>query len=465
MHRYLPKRESEPVPQSISRAADEDDDDTDTKLALFASLYPEIPSDMLIELLIAANGSVAKAANTLQPTYAADDTVRYRLSARQNILQSSVTQYLGSGRKRSRTEGDAVSDDLDDQYWPILKSRRLGNVSLSSTNVINNKVVHLYTPASIASLTPCTFHPFFLSPVLADSLLRQLLDDSIHWRPNQFRLFNREVTSPHTTSFYVNPQHFDEFRDSYHYNGAVIKDVRPFSDTMIHVQNLVEDAVSAELEKRGYRHFQYKGKWVADVAFCNRYNGPGEAVGYHSDRLTYIGPMPVIASLSLGVTREFRLREICTPSQTYSLHLPHNSLLIMHAPCQEKYKHSVIPTRTVDSHPIAGISRINITYRMYRPCFSTSKIPVCKCGISMILRCVSKKQDSLGRYFWSCSASYQQDKRCEEFVWATFTPDGEPEEDNNNSETGAHISSDTKPSIEHTLPSLKTEGDGDDNRW
>ncbi|ODQ75888.1 hypothetical protein LIPSTDRAFT_48567 [Lipomyces starkeyi NRRL Y-11557] len=433
MHRYLPKRESEPVPQSIAKAADEGDYDTDTKLALFASLYPDIPTDLLIELLIAANGSVAKAANTLRPTYAAHDAIRYRLSTRQNILQSSVTQYLGSGRK--------------------------------SSNVINNKVVHLYTPASIASLTPCTFHPFFLPPHLADSLLRQLLDDSIHWRPNQFRLFNREVASPHTTSFYVNPQHFDEFRDSYRYNGAIIKDVRPFSDIMIHVQKLVEDTVSTELEKRGYRHFQYKGKWVADVAFCNRYNGPGEAVGYHSDRLTYLGPMPVIASLSLGVTREFRLREICTPSQTYSLHLPHNSLLIMHAPCQEKFKHSVIPTRTVDSHPIAGISRINITYRMYRPCFSTSKIPVCQCGISMILRCVSKKQDSLGRYFWSCSASYQQDKGCEEFVWATFTPDGEPVEDNNNSDTGAPISSDTKPSIEHRLPSLKSEDDGEDDRW
>jgi hypothetical protein len=83
----------------------------------------------------------------------------------------------------------------------------------------------------------------------------------------------------------------------------------------------------------------------------------------------------------------------------------------------------------------------------------------------MILRCVSKKQDTLGRYFWSCSSSYQQDKGCEDFVWATFTPDGEPVEDNNNSDTGAPISSDTKPSIEHRLPSLTSEDDGEDDRW
>ncbi|KAK9239470.1 hypothetical protein V1525DRAFT_398180 [Lipomyces kononenkoae] len=472
MHRYFPKQDSAsaPVAEYISRVAqgysdnDDDDDadgeDTDTKLALLASLYPDASPDVLIDLLAAANGSVAKAAMALQPASAADDAVddavRYGLSRHQKVLQSSVTPFLRPGRKRSRTVGDAISEDRDDQCWPILKSRRLGRETQSTTNIVHNKVVHLYTHASVVSSTPCTFHPFFLPPDLADSLLRQLLDDSIHWRPNQFRLFNREVTSPHTTSFYVNPQHFNEFKDSYRYNGAIIKDVRPFNDTMIQVQKLVEDAVNTELKKRGYQHFQHKGKWVADVAFCNRYNGPGESVGYHSDRLTYLGPMPVIASLSLGVTREFRLREIRTPAQTYSLHLPHNSLLIMHAPCQEKFKHSVIPTRTVDSHPIAGIARINITYRMYRPCFSSSKIPVCKCGIPMILRCVSKKQDSLGRYFWSCSATYQQEEGCDEFIWANFTLDGEPVDNNHN----LVDVNDTKPLLDQIPPY-----DGEDDRW
>ncbi|KAK9323919.1 hypothetical protein V1517DRAFT_319237 [Lipomyces orientalis] len=458
MHRYMTKRES--TPPSIDGFAEEDDD-TDTKLAIIASLHPDTPTDLLIDLLTAANGSVAKAVQALQSSPAVDDIVSNRLPLHQNILQSSVTQYLGLGRKRSRTADDI---DMHDSSWPMLKSRRLGNVSLSNTNVLNNKVIHLYTPGSIASLTPCTFHPFFLPPDLADSLLRQLLDDSTTWRPNQFRLFNREVTSPHTTSFYVNPQHFDEFKDSYRYNGAVIKDVRPFNDTMVRVQKLVEDVVKSELEKRGYQEFQYKGKWVADVAFCNRYNGPAEAVGYHSDRLTYLGPMPVIASLSLGVTREFRLREICTPSQTYSLHLPHNSLVIMHAPCQEKFKHSVIPSRIVDSHPIAGIARINITYRMYRPSFSSSRIPVCKCGVSMILRCVSRSQDSRGRYFWSCSASYQQEQGCDEFIWAAFTPDGEPMEHVTKCNAVTPVGSEMKSANEQVLPSLELD-DGEDDRW
>lgn len=40
--------------------------------------------------------------------------------------------------------------------------------------------------------------------------------------------------------------------------------------------------------------------WRANVAASNRYEGGSESVGFHSDQLTYLGPYPTIASLSLG---------------------------------------------------------------------------------------------------------------------------------------------------------------------
>ena len=40
--------------------------------------------------------------------------------------------------------------------------------------------------------------------------------------------------------------------------------------------------------------------WRANVAASNRYQGGKESVGFHSDQLTYLGPYPTIASLSLG---------------------------------------------------------------------------------------------------------------------------------------------------------------------
>jgi hypothetical protein len=94
--------------------------------------------------------------------------------------------------------------------------------------------------------------------------------------------------------------------------------------------------------------------WRANVAASNCYEGAQESVGFHSDQLTYLGPYPTIASLSLGprlfridcpnelpidlplpsgVQRVFRLREVIPTdeassrrAQTFNIPLPHNSV-------------------------------------------------------------------------------------------------------------------------------------------
>lgn len=77
--------------------------------------------------------------------------------------------------------------------------------------------------------------------------------------------------------------------------------------------------------------------WVPDLVIGNLYNGPNEYGGLHSDKLTHIGPRPVIASLTLGAGRTFRLVRNATetePSRSYDFILEHNALLIMFPPCQ-----------------------------------------------------------------------------------------------------------------------------------
>lgn len=67
------------------------------------------------------------------------------------------------------------------------------------------------------------------------------------------------------------------------------------------------------------------------------------------DEVLDLGPYTTIASLSLGTSRAFRLRE--TPSdpafimndklpRTYEIILAHNTLCLMNAGCQERYKHT-----------------------------------------------------------------------------------------------------------------------------
>ena len=73
---------------------------------------------------------------------------------------------------------------------------------------------------------------------------------------------------------------------------------------------IVEKMVSEELSKRARYPLEWGGRsgpdklpWRANVAASNCYEGAKESVGFHSDQLTYLGPYPTIASISLGEQR------------------------------------------------------------------------------------------------------------------------------------------------------------------
>lgn len=224
----------------------------------------------------------------------------------------------------------------------------------------------------------------------------------------------------------------------------------------------VQEAVNAEVARRirerypGGRKLRYQSpkEWVPNAAVVNCYDGPAESVGYHSDELTYLGPRTIIGSLSLGVEREFRVRRIVARDDDddneyndgnnndknnnkntaradaegqISIHLPHNSLLVMHAEMQEEWKHCIAPAQTISPHPIAGNRRINITYRWYRESLHPRYTPKCRCGVPAVLRCVQRKRETRGRYMWMCYAGYAPGgKGCPFFQWAEFDDDGEP---------------------------------------
>lgn len=94
----------------------------------------------------------------------------------------------------------------------------------------------------------------------------------------------------------------------------------------------------------------------------------------------------------------------------------------MHAPCQEQYKHAILPQPAVDlyrpiSPKVPGVNiepsnrRINITFRFYRPDFQPASIPLCHCGVPTILRpdMKNRREGKCGRYWWTCYAGAQND--------------------------------------------------------
>ena len=73
---------------------------------------------------------------------------------------------------------------------------------------------------------------------------------------------------------------------------------------------IIERVVNEEMRKRHRFPLEWGGYpvkdgeepvlWRANVAASNCYEGAKESVGFHSDQVTYLGPYPTIASLSLG---------------------------------------------------------------------------------------------------------------------------------------------------------------------
>jgi len=406
--------------EDVGDEVDGDENSTDFKLAVLASLHPELEQEVLLDALLDAEGSVEQASNRLLERNATS-------SPSKPPLRSSVIGYQSSLSSFAQRSG-SVS--------PVKKQQLTKK----------GKTLHLYSPEDIEQHTPCSIIHNFLPKEDADALLQEILPETPSFLREKFKLFDRVVESPHSICFYVNS--WDEMRvqkSEYVYNGSYIHDVRQSLPKMLEVSSIVKDAVNAEIQRRikdfhpnGEKlKYQSPDEWKPNAAFVNCYDGGKECVGYHSDQLTYLGPRAIIGSLSLGVAREFRVRKIVANDDEnraraddqgqISIHLPHNSLLVMHAEMQEEWKHSIAAAQAIDPHPIAGNKRINITYRHYKEALHPKYTPKCRCDIPCVLRCVQRKAGNRGRYMWMCHANYSPGgKSCGYFSWAEFDDDGNP---------------------------------------
>jgi alkylated DNA repair dioxygenase AlkB len=88
----------------------------------------------------------------------------------------------------------------------------------------------------------------------------------------------------------------------------------------------------------------------------NLYRDGGDSVALHSDAEPEYGSNPVIASVSLGAARLFRLKEIKGDGR-WEIILPHGSLLVMAGETQHNWRHEVPKDASCDE------PRINLTFR------------------------------------------------------------------------------------------------------
>jgi alkylated DNA repair dioxygenase AlkB len=98
----------------------------------------------------------------------------------------------------------------------------------------------------------------------------------------------------------------------------------------------------------------------ADHAFnsvlLNLYRDGRDSVSWHADNEPGLGRNPIIASISLGMTRRFQMKHR-QRAERLSLDLPSGSCLVMAGATQHHWLHQVPKT----SRPVGP--RINLTFR------------------------------------------------------------------------------------------------------
>jgi len=112
-----------------------------------------------------------------------------------------------------------------------------------------------------------------------------------------------------------------------------------------------------------------------NFVLLNNYRNGEDSMGWHSDDEYELGGEPVIASLSLGATRRFRIRPHRRPGaggrrSSWKLELANGSLLVMWGHSQSGFQHCVPKSAGATG------ARINLTYRYVYPASVLSNGPI-----------------------------------------------------------------------------------------
>jgi alkylated DNA repair dioxygenase AlkB len=167
----------------------------------------------------------------------------------------------------------------------------------------------------------------------ADALFAELLAE-VPWERHRPNLFGREIDAPRLSSWIGDP-------DATYTYSRVRFEPRRWTPTLA----ALRDDLASRL---GIRF---------NSVLANLYRDGRDSMGWHSDAERELGPRPVIASLSLGAPRRFRLRDRRDRSRGLDLDLAHGSLLLMAGDTQTYYRHDLPRCARVCQ------ARINLTFR------------------------------------------------------------------------------------------------------
>lgn len=177
--------------------------------------------------------------------------------------------------------------------------------------------------------------PGWLSQAEARGLFDNLRD-AARWEVHRIRMFGRMVDSPRLSCW------MGDAGAAYRYSGVRFAP-RPWPAMLDDVRT----RLAAECD----------GPFNSVLA--NLYRDGRDAMGWHRDDEPELGDAPMIASLSLGGTRRFLLKE--ATGDRHAIDLASGDLLLMSGDSQRRYRHALPRT----AKPVAP--RINLTFRRVLP--------------------------------------------------------------------------------------------------
>ena len=160
------------------------------------------------------------------------------------------------------------------------------------------------------------------------------LRETLPWQQEQLVIFGRERPVPRLVSWHGDPA------ARYAYSG-VLHEPAPWTPALERIRERVQQLAGGSFNS----------------VLANLYRDGRDGMGWHSDDEPELGRNPLIASVSLGATRRFRLRHRRERTLTHALELTDGSVLVMAGPTQHHWQHSITKT----ARPVGP--RINLTYR------------------------------------------------------------------------------------------------------
>ncbi|WP_242157684.1 alpha-ketoglutarate-dependent dioxygenase AlkB family protein [Aestuariivivens sediminis] len=172
----------------------------------------------------------------------------------------------------------------------------------------------------------------------SDALYNSLYS-TICWQQDKIKFFGKEYEVPRLTALY------GDVKRGYSYSGISMNPY-PWTEDLLFVKKRIEE--------------------IAKVRFTscllNLYRTGRDSNDWHQDNEKELGRNPVIASVSFGETRPFKLKHIENVHvKPVTIPLTHGSVLLMKGTTQHFWKHKIPKTSKIIS------PRINLTYRIINP--------------------------------------------------------------------------------------------------